>query len=298
MEFEPITLGDKDLINNFLRQRRYVNCECSFGNLYIWQHCFATSKALTDDFLIIRGTEDEDYILPPFGSDYQNLAKVLDEVAAYFHKEGKCFCLHGASPEFKEILQTICPDKYEYLPLRDSWDYVYSRQDLAFLAGRKYHAKRNHLNYFKKFYPDYEYRSLTEDLHEGCLKMAEKWREKKGDVNDPTFQCEKNAIIKGLNYFSELDFRGGVILLGGEVAAFTFGEELNADTAVIHIEKSDPDIRGLYVAVNQEFCQHSWTEKDYINREEDLGIPGLRKAKESYYPVMMNEKYKVVLKQE
>lgn len=298
MEFEPITLGDKELINNFLRQRRYVNCECSFGNLYIWQHCFSTAKALTDDFLIIRGTEDEEYILPPFGSDYQNLAKVLDEVAAYFHKEGKPFCLHGASPEFKEVLQTICPDKYEYLPLRDGWDYVYSWRDLAFLAGRKYHAKRNHLNYFKKTYPDYEYRPLTEDLQEGCLKMAERWREKKGDVNDPTFQCEKNAIIKGLNHFSELDFRGGVILLEGEVAAFTFGEELNEDTAVIHIEKSDPDIRGLYVAINQEFCQHSWAEKEYINREEDLGLPGLRKAKESYYPVMMNEKYKVILKQE
>jgi len=140
------------------------------------------------------------------------------------------------------------------------------------------------------------YMPLTEALVQDCIDNELEWCEKRNCDEVLDLRCEKFAIIEALLKFSYLELSGGVIMIGGKVEAFTFGEALNEDTAVIHVEKGNPDINGIYAVINQEYCVNNWESMQYINREEDMGIEGLRKAKESYYPVTLIEKYDVAVK--
>lgn len=263
----------------------------------MWRQCFSTERAVEDDFLLIKGRSDEQtFILPPFGENLEGLEKILDKAIDYFHQNNLPFIMKGVPPKVVELLEIIKPGYFQYQGDRDSYDYVYNAQDLIELKGRKYHRKRNHIHNFKKNYQHYQYLPLTEELIPACIETTIEWCEKKECDDNPTLHCEKCAVLEGLNNFNYLELQGGVILIDNKVEAFTFGEKLNQDTAVIHVEKGNTEINGIYAVINQEFCLQQWQEMKYINREEDLGILGLRKAKESYYPVKMGEKYIVTLK--
>lgn len=263
----------------------------------MWRQCFSTEKAVVDDFLCIKGiVGDTTFVLPPFGQDLGKLGSVLDKIQDYFQQNNLPFVMRGVPLNMVDCLQQIRPNYFNYQGDRDSYDYVYNAQDLAELKGRKYHGKRNHIHYFEDNYGDHIYLPLTPDLIPACIENTIEWCEKKNCDNNPSLECEKCAVIEGLNNFTYLELEGGVIVINGKVEAFTFGEILNENTAVIHAEKGNSDIRGIYPTINRNFCCYNWLGMKYINREEDLGIEGLRKAKESYYPVKMLEKYVVTLK--
>ena len=163
------------------------------------------------------------------------------------------------------------------------------------LAGRKYHGKKNHCNAFVKEYPDYVYEEMNRSNIDECIAFGDMWCERRmGD--DPSLVCEKCAIHEALNNFEALKLRGGVIRIGGKVEAFSFGEKINDNTAVLHVEKANPEIRGLYSVINRDFAKNAWGDVTYLNREEDMGIEGLRMAKESYKPEFMVKKYSTVFK--
>lgn len=175
-------------------------------------------------------------------------------------------------------------------------DYVYNAEDLINLSGRKFHGKKNHLNQFYKDYPVAEYSPLTDEIIPQCLKLLESWYEIQLNFSEfailrENLAHEKAAISEIFSDFEYFGIKGGTMLFGQNVIAFTFGEQLNSDTAVIHVEKADPEIRGAFIAINQNFIENEWANMTYINREEDMGINGLRKAKESYRPVKMIEKF-------
>ncbi|MBW1802292.1 MAG: DUF2156 domain-containing protein, partial [Deltaproteobacteria bacterium] len=186
--------------------------------------------------------------------------------------------------------QHVNPAHYLSQLDRDNSDYVYLASDLIRLAGRKFHRKKNHVNRFKKN-AAYEYRPLDIELVECFLDMQEHWCQMRECTEKPDLLSEDYAIYQALTHFEDLDFRGGAIVLDSGVEAFSLGESLNPETAVIHIEKANPDITGLCAAINQIYCLNTWSDITYINREQDLGIEGLRKAKESYYPNHMVDKY-------
>ena len=179
-------------------------------------------------------------------------------------------------------------------PDRDNSDYVYLTEDLIKLEGNKYHGKKNHINKFKKNHA-YTYASLTPDLVQECLALESQWCDIRHCELFPGLAGEERAIYEALTNMDHLDFKGGVILLNGKVEAFALGEQLNPETAVIHIEKANPAFEGLYQLINQEFCAHEWKDIPYINREQDLGEEGLRKAKLSYHPHHLVKKYTVTL---
>jgi uncharacterized protein len=184
---------------------------------------------------------------------------------------------------------------YTCLPDRDNSDYVYLTRDLIQLPGNKYHRKKNHLNQFMKRY-DFEYRPLDINLVECVLDMQEAWCQMRECMADPDLLAEDYAIREALTRFEDHGYAGGAILMDSRIEAFSIGEPLNRDTAVIHIEKANPRINGLYTAINQLFCKEAWSSFTYINREQDMGVEGLRKAKESYYPHHMVNKYTVMPK--
>ncbi|MDK2822816.1 MAG: uncharacterized protein PWQ67_660 [Clostridia bacterium] len=299
LNFQPIELKDKPVFDKYFRQRRYEGSENTFTNLFIWRECYKIQWAIVEDFLCIKPQLDNlHFVLPPYGLTDNGIERALNKLMDYFALNGFPFQMRGISPEMKGVLERIYPGKFSFKEERDVFDYVYLIEDLISLKGRKYHRKRNHLKKFKKMYPHYQYVPLTEELIKPCIINLKEWCLKKGCEEDKSLLCERDAIISAFENFSELDYIGGVILIDGNVEAFTFGEALNEDTVLIHAEKANVDITGIYQVINQEFLKNNWQHMKYVNREEDLGIEGLRKAKLSYFPVNLVIKYSAVLKNE
>lgn len=298
IEFRDLKLEDKKLINTYFRKGQYNNSECTFTNMFIWRECYAVQWAIVDGLLVVKpGQADDSWILPPLG-DYAacDLKAVLLKVRDYFAALGKPLMLRAVTESFKTVLEETCPGMFELEEERDLEDYLYNGDDLRELKGRKYHSKRNHLSNFRKNYPDYEYQPLTADMLEDVWEYINLWCKQKecSGKFSPGLICEKQAIREALDHFGELDYKGAVIRLNGQIEAFTMGEKINDETVVIHVEKANGTINGLYSAINQEFLLHQWPDVAFVNREEDTGDEGLRKAKMSYHPVALVKKYKGV----
>ncbi len=298
IEFHNLTLEDKKMIDAYFEKGQYNNSECTFTNLFIWRDCYAVQWTILDGLLVIKpGQSDDSWILPPYG-DYEksDLKAVLLQLKDYFSALGKPLVLRAVTESFAKVLEETCPGMFTLEEERDLEDYLYSGEDLRQLKGRKYHSKRNHLSNFRKNYPDYRYEVMTADMREEVWQYIELWCKQKacsGNFSDGLI-CEKKAIREALDYFDQLDFIGAVIRINGQIEAFTMGEKINQDTVVIHVEKANGMINGLYGAINQEFLLHQWPDVAFVNREEDTGDEGLRKAKLSYYPVDLVKKYKGV----
>jgi hypothetical protein len=177
---------------------------------------------------------------------------------------------------------------------RSQCDYVYLTQDLIELKGRKYHRKRNHIKQFQEKY-SYQYIPLTPAWIPQCLQLETEWCDLRHCEASPGLLNESVAIKEAFTHFEELGVKGGAILINGKVEAFTLGDPLNSETVVIHIEKANPAYEGLYPTINQAFLEYQWSGYTYVNREQDLGEEGLRKAKESYFPHHLVNKYVVTL---
>lgn len=297
ISFRPVTLADKPVIDSFFKAKHYEQSACTFTNLYMWQRCYQILWDVVDDCLCLQASYGgSTYLLPPFGPDKDSFAKAVDKLERHYAALGLPFFIKAVTPDLVEWLEAVKPGYFEFTPDRDNYDYVYNTGDLISLQGRKYHIKKNHLNKFKKTYSQYEYRTIDASLTEACIEFAVEWCRQRECDPDPALICERDAIIEVMRNWDYLGVTGGVILINGKVEAFTFGELINPDMAVIHVEKGDSEINGVYQAINQEFCRNAWSEIPFVNREEDMGIPGIRKAKESYYPVRMVEKYDVAVK--
>jgi len=292
-DFRPIELRDKEIFEHFLSEDPPQISELTFTNLFIWCHRYHPVWARKDDCILIifRPEGSAPFGLPPFGMG--DKTKAIDILCHELEKITPELKICRASDEF--VKKYVDHNRYLSVLDRDNSDYVYSTLDLIRLSGRKYHRKKNHVNRFLKNYR-FEYRTLDMELVECFLDMQEHWCRIKDCVEDPELLSEDYAIYKALTHFEELDYKGGAIKIDSKIEAFSLGESLNPDTAVIHIEKANPDIIGLYSAINQLYCSNTWSEMEYINREQDLGIEGLRKAKESYHPHHMVNKYTIMRK--
>lgn len=197
-----------------------------------------------------------------------------------------------------DFLKEKYAGKFEYIEERDLFDYVYDAEALRTLKGRKNQKKRNHINYFLKEYEGrHEYRLLGKEDFDACLKLLKDWEASKeeSDDFDDSMDDEYAGIKKIFDDFDVLNDRVKVfgIFVDGKLEAFSIGEYLNSNMALIHVEKANPDIRGLYPFINQQFLVSEFPDVEFVNREEDMGIEGLRKAKLSYHPIRFVEKYSV-----
>jgi hypothetical protein len=201
-----------------------------------------------------------------------------------------------ADQRLVDELEAEAEDEVRVEPTRDHFDYVYLSEDLGTLSGRRYSNKRNHINQFLRRYR-YTYEPLTPELAPDCLALAEVWCEHRVCEDDISLMHELCGIRDALENLDALEIEGGVLFVGGKVQAFSMGELLNEDTAVVHIEKANPEFRGIYPVITKLFSAQRWMDAvTYINREQDVGEPGLRRAKESYHPDHMVEKFEIRLK--
>lgn len=293
-EWKEITEKEEDLFKQFYRKEQSRSCEYSFANNLLWAPFYKTKYCIIDESLVFQSGREEMTVSFPIGKT--NIGQVVDKLMAYFREKGQPFCMHMVTPEQFERLERIYPGKFQITYERDAADYVYESEKLITLAGKKLHGKRNHINNFIKTYPDYQYERITKENKDECLEMAQEWRKQNGCDDDPEKSAEFCVTLRALRELERLDLTGGLIRAGGKVVAFSIGEELCEDTFVVHIEKAYADIQGAYPVINQQFVLHEASQYRYINREEDTGAEGLRKAKLSYYPAFLQEKGIVTLK--
>lgn len=288
-EFKRPELEDKELISSYFAKAPGRSCERTFVNVYLWSRHYKVKFAVIEDALVFRDEGDGFAFSYPAGKD-EAVKKALEALMEYC-RERKCpFRLYNVTEEHFAQLCGWFPDRFQIRYDRDAADYVYETEKLATLAGKKLHGKRNHINKFKALYPDWSYESLNDDNVEECFRMALKWRNQNGCDDDAEKNAEMCVTLNSLRLYKELGLRGGVLKIGEKIAAFSVGEPLCSDTFVVHIEKAFPDIEGAYPMINQQFVLHECMDYTYVNREEDTGAEGLRKAKLSYRPVFMVEK--------
>ena len=298
IEFKAIEKADKPTFDKYFRARRYENAHFNFTNLYMWRTPYNTRWAEADGVIyMVADWHGETFALQPFGPD-DKMQSAIKNLIDWFDENGLEFSIGGVENFFVDELNRYPDAEFEIEKIENNFDYVYLADDLINLAGRKYHSKKNHLNAFYKDYPFAEYVKITCEIIPECRDVLESWYALRSPElpNDPFLDDEHNAIIEVLNNFGDFNLKGGAIKIDDRIAAFTFGEQLNEDTAVIHVEKANPEIRGVYAAINQAFAAEAWSKMKYINREEDMGLPNLRKAKESYRPVKLIEKFSARLK--
>lgn len=295
MNFKAISLNDKAWVNKYLKESCYPGCEYSFSTMLMWRNLYHAEVADFGDVLGYRGRSGKNKYVYAFPAGKGDKKAAIEALMEHAKQEGHPFVLRGFTREWADWLEETFPSTFEITTSRDEWDYVYSVEDLSNLAGSKYHGKRNHIARFKDS-GEWHYESLTADRVEECRAMSDKWYHAQLNIGNITVLKEKPVLNFALDHMQELDLKGGVLYLDGKVVAFTIGEVMNDDTFHVHIEKAYSDIQGAYPMINQQFVLHEMQNCTYINREEDDGVPGLRRAKESYYPVKMIEKYVAVLK--
>ncbi|HBI91587.1 MAG: phosphatidylglycerol lysyltransferase domain-containing protein [Terrisporobacter othiniensis] len=298
MIFKNINMESREMLNPYFDLVDYEACEYCFNTLYMWQHLYKTGYYIGDGFaVIVAEYEGNTFSILPLAKK-EDMPRVIQFVVDYFEKEQKKIYFRGITQEVVDFLKENYPGKFNYIEERDLFDYVYDGESMRELKGRKNVKKRNHINYFKKEYEGrYEYRLLDEKDFDACLELVQEWTSNKEENNAVDEEMEEELIgIKKLfeNYSvlkDKLKIAG--IFIDGKLEAFTMGEYINPNMALIHIEKANPVIRGLYPFINQQFLVHEFSDAEFVNREEDLGIEGLRKAKLSYHPVRFVEKYTV-----
>ncbi|MFB3884662.1 MAG: DUF2156 domain-containing protein [Thermodesulfobacteriota bacterium] len=290
-ELKGLSLEDKPLFDNLFNLFPPVISEFTFSNLFIWRYAYELRLSRFRNLLCLLSDRGENsFFFPPIGAGdmiecYRNLLQYLKE--------------RGAHPKISRVPETGVSwidwrrEGFVVELDRAHSDYVYRMEDLIKLEGRKYHRKRNHIKQFKEKY-SYEYIPLSSERISECLRLEAEWCDLRHCEAVPGLANESVAIKEALTHFNELKLKGGAILVKGNLEAFTLGEPLNQDTVVIHIEKANSAYEGLYPLINQAFLANHWSEYTYVNREQDLGEEGLRKAKESYFPHHMVNKYNVI----
>lgn len=294
LDFKPVTLSHKDLIKKYYTQKNRFICDYSPVDVIIWAHNYRTRICEDDGFLFISaGDGDFKYYMPPISmGNTGDFKGAVEKLIAYAQSQNEKCTIVNLDEELRENLEKAFPNQFEYTEMRDNGDYIYDAQSLITLKGKKLHGKRNHINKFLKEYEDrWTYEELTEENIHEFFDYQVNWCE-----NDNQFLGELCAASTALRNFKALEIKGGLLRLDGRIIAITLGSQPFEDMYIIHIEKADYNVPGAYQMINQQFAMRNCQNVKYIDREEDLGIEGLRKSKLSYYPEFITKCYKGVIK--
>lgn len=282
--FRDIKLTDYKIYKNFIKDNNLLNCESPFVTLIFWQEVYENRIAITEDNIFLMSGSGKDALFRlPLG---KNRDKALKEIFDYCGENKPLFWI--CEDEIKNGIPEILSENYNFIDSRDDFDYIYLRENLAKLGGKKYHSKRNHISAFSKKHT-WNYRRITNDNANDVRICAQKWY--KSRECDKYLLNERKGIDYLLSHLEELNVIGGAIYVENEVVAFTLGTELNSEVFVTHIEKALPEYGESYTVINQEFAKNELSKYKYINREDDMGIEGVRKAKLSYKPEILLKKY-------
>lgn len=286
--FKPIELADKPVIESFTLRSDCRNCDMSFGNIFCWREHYRTAWAVVEGFLVIRflidGGRKIGYMQPLGEGDF---TRILPALAADAHRQGQRLRLIGLSDAACGAMRAGGCTEFAFDADRSLADYIYRTEDLRTLPGRRFQPKRNHINRFRAEY-DYRYEPLTRDRFAECMRLEAEWRRAHaGQAHASEMGAEQRAMQQAFEHFEELEMAGGCLYAGDRLAAFTYGSPVNGDTFDCHVEKADTAYDGAFTMINKLFAEQLPARYLYINREEDMGLEGLRRSKLSYHPVQL-----------
>ena len=289
--FKKLELSQRDAVNACFYQAHVKSCENSFANMFLW----GRQKTAVRDGFLLRMSQFDRRIVYPFPVGQGNLKQALDAVIHDAAARGIPCCLAVMSEADCRQVEELYPGTFRFYSDRDSFDYVYAIDDLADLKGRKFQKKRNHLNRFRQTYPDAQIVPLDESNRVAAFLLAQQWYQSRCEADpDRDHHLEQLALHRAFAFWQQLGMEGVVLMEQGKAIAFAMGSRLNEDTFDIHFEKALDQYDGAYPAINQGFAAYlreKYPELKWLNREDDLGLEGLRKAKLSYCPDHLVEKY-------
>ncbi len=288
LAFHPLTLIDREAMQAVTLPSGRRNCNYNFANLVGWKFLFGTEVCVLEKAVVLRYTFDGQraYMVCTSEALSQELIEALLEDSKGDFSDGtEC----GAAMTLIGLEDSQVPQLSGFLisveSIRDRYDYIYCRTDLATLHGKHLDGKRNHIRRFRTQHPDFEYRPLMPEFFDECRRLTEIWQEEKGG-ND-TIHAEKQVMETVFSNWDALGMIGGSIFVDGRMVAFAYGSAVTTDTFDVCVEKADRHVEGAFAIINQQFAEHLPEQYVYLNREEDMGIPGLRQAKLSYHPEIL-----------
>lgn len=288
MDFKRIKLEDFKKLKPFLNNVGESSCESTFISLFVWADFYDNGYCIVDDILFMRSLDDDGYRYSiPFCKE-EDLEKAVNLLKEELYPEKPCFWAQEGSrfEKFKEIFSS----EYVFLVEQDASDYIYLTENLSTLSGKKYHSKRNHISNFSKHF-NWQYATINKENSDKIKECADTWYKENLTYDADSLLAEKQGIYTILDNMEFLGANGGCILVDEKVVAFAIGSPINNEVFDIHFEKALSDYQGAYAVINREFAKNDLGDYKYINREDDLGIEGLRKAKLSYKPVKLLKKY-------
>ena len=290
LSFHELTLADRPWVQHALEQSQFMGCEYSFANNLAWRRAADSRIARLDDFYLICAFDTEDgaphFTFPAGSGDLARAVRAMAEVAVALHQP---LVIGGLTAQTLPRLEACFPGCFTLENQRDSADYLYDTREFIALSGKKYHKKRNHIAQFAKYGAVFS--EMTPADFDECIAFAANSYNQRDGYTDASSVAEQFAIHTFFTNFAALGLKGGVLRIAGKLAAFSIGEPISRGVFGVHIEKADIQYHGAYPAMAQQFAAHFAQDYAYLNREEDLGIPGLRKSKLSYHPALLLEKW-------
>jgi len=294
LDFRPVTAEDRAIYESRLADGHVRGCEFSFANVYLWGR---QKMAVMDEQILLFSCFGRYCGYPwPLGAGDKKAA--LDAILADAHEKGIACCINGMDAAARDQLEAFYPGKFRFEADEGSFDYVYDIDALAELPGKNYHGKRNHIHRFEETFPDHRTEPLSAANVDAVREMAADWyRERLAENPDSDFKLEMAALERAFRDFDAIGMEGLVLLEHDRVLAVTLGSRLTDDTFDVQFEKARADAPGAYPMINREFARYlrkKFPDLRYLDREEDMGIEGLRRAKRSYHPHHMIEKFRAI----
>ena len=291
MEFKTISIENKHLFDGYLKNLDRDLISYCFSSLFIWREWDPFYWCELENTLCVSSNYNNRFsYLVPISVDKNNVLKATDALIEYQQTQDKPFLLSEVTEDLLAFFEQARPGRFVAEEYRAGANYIYRVSDLIQLSGRKYSSKRNHIHQFMRNYPNYKFLPISKDLVPACRDALYEWCENKAEES-PDILLECKSACTALSNLDKLDANGACLLVGGKVVAFTIGEALDKKTVGIHFEKADRDFIGAYAVINQFYLRDYWPNMEFVNRAEDMGSPGLRRAKESYHPFHLAKKY-------
>ena len=290
LEYKIVTLEDKSWVEPIFKKCNRRGNEYTFANLFDWSKPQNIKIAKYKDCIVFKHFSKSSVYSCPIGNG--NLPEVVEMLMEESHKYDDKLKLVNVDEFDAELIEKAFPGKFEIKERRNDFDYIYVAKDLGNLVGKRYHVKRNHMNKFMKTYPDWRYEEITRDNIEEVRRAADRWYEEAMETKEESIVTEQKAVMNAFDHYFELDLEGGIIYVGDNIAAFSFGSKSSDDTLVVHCEKGFLEYEGVYTMIAKEFSlAASKKGYKYVNREDDMGIEGLRISKLSYRPEFFYKRF-------
>lgn len=291
LQFKTPDISDYSKITSFLTPfaEGSMSCEITPMTLLIWKNFYHQKIAFCDDMMFISLGENSEIFLLPFAQDMEKAVNILMD---YTKAQNIPLIFLAAEGIRLDNFNALFCEGFSQKESRDDFEYLYLTEKLKKLSGKKFHSKRNHISAFTKAHK-WSYETLTPEILPEVFKMADKWTEemKKITEDNKSIEVENAALKEYLPHMNQLNLRGGCIRVNGKIIAFTFGSPINSKVFDVHVEKALPEYRTAYSLINREFIANELSDFKYVNREDDMGLEGLRKAKLSYHPDILLKKY-------